>query len=344
MAGKKLPAFQFYPGDWLKDPALRSVSVAARGLWIDMLCLMHESPRRGYLQHATGKPVTAEQLARMTGCSTDEVSRLLQELEDTGVFSCTEHGVIFSRRMVRDEAKRQRCREAGTRGGNPLLKSRTNGDLGQTLNRPSKGDAKGHSKGHSKGGAKGQSNPNPTPSFSSSFSSSSSSSNRESSPSFNSSGNGESKGLEKLMNDCTETKVCSEIGRADSPPSPAESHDQAGVPEEVARLTFPCEGKTKEWRVTSNVYQSLREAFRTIDIDAEILKAYAWLVSNPAKLKTAKGMPRFLFNWLSRAVDSGRGPPRGPDATGNFVLSDLERRNLEATKLWLAQKEQQHAN
>ena len=47
----------FYPGDWFKDPALRSVSLAARGLWIDMLCLMFEGDHRGYLPHATGKPV-----------------------------------------------------------------------------------------------------------------------------------------------------------------------------------------------------------------------------------------------------------------------------------------------
>ena len=146
----KLPAFQFYPGDWMKDPAVRSLSPAARGLWIDMLCLMHESDRRGYLQHATGKPVTAEQLARMTGCSTDEVSRLLQELKDSGVFSCTEHGTIYSRRIVRDEAKREKCREAGSRGGNPTLK--------------------GQSKGGSKGVAKGRSKRNPTPSSSSSSS------------------------------------------------------------------------------------------------------------------------------------------------------------------------------
>ncbi|GAB4133109.1 MAG: hypothetical protein Kow0040_14930 [Thermogutta sp.] len=119
--GKKLPAFQFYPGDWLKDPALRSVSVAARGLWIDLLCLMHESPRRGYLQHANGKPVTTEQIARMTGCSAEEVSQLLQELEYSGVFSCTEHGVIYSRRTVRDEAIREKRREAGLKGGNPVL-------------------------------------------------------------------------------------------------------------------------------------------------------------------------------------------------------------------------------
>jgi biotin operon repressor len=107
----KLPAFQFYPGDWMKDPALRSTSVAARGLWTDMLCLMFESVRRGYLQHATGKPWTPDQLARVTGCSADEVSRLLQELEDSGVFSSTEHGVVYSRRMVREEKERQRAAE-----------------------------------------------------------------------------------------------------------------------------------------------------------------------------------------------------------------------------------------
>lgn len=134
----KLPAFQFYPGDWMKDPALRSVSLAARGLWIDMLCLMHESARRGYLQHATGKPVTAEQLARMTGCSTDDVSRLLQELTTSGVFSCTEHGVIYSRRFVREENKRRLCSEAGKKGGgNPSL----------TYKGLPKGVPKGRSKG-----------------------------------------------------------------------------------------------------------------------------------------------------------------------------------------------------
>lgn len=142
----KLPSLQFYPGDWLKDPAVRSVSLSARGLWVDMLCLMHESVRRGFLQHATGKPITREQLARMTGCSTEEVSHLLQELEDSGVFSRTEHGIIYNRRMVRDEQKRSLCSEAGKRGGgNPTFK--------------------GQSKGNGKG--EGKQNPNPSSSSSS---------------------------------------------------------------------------------------------------------------------------------------------------------------------------------
>lgn len=144
----KRPSFQFYPGDWLRDPSVRAVSYAARGLWTDMLCLMHESDRRGYLQ-LNSKPVTAEQLARMTGGSTDEVSCLLQELESSGVFSRTEHSVIYSRRMVRDEQKREKCVEAGRRGGNPTLK------------------------GGGKGQFKGRANRKPTPSSSSSISSSS---------------------------------------------------------------------------------------------------------------------------------------------------------------------------
>ncbi len=121
----KLPSFQFYPGDWMKDPALRSVSLEARGLWIDMLCLLFESGRRGYLQHATGKPVQEEQLARMTGCSARQVSRLSQELENSGVFSRTEHDTIYSRRMVKDEQVRQVRSSAGKLGGNPQIAGKT---------------------------------------------------------------------------------------------------------------------------------------------------------------------------------------------------------------------------
>ncbi len=126
-----------------------------------MLCLMHESDRRGFLQ-LNGKPVNAEQLARMTGGSTDEVSRLLQELESSGVFSRTDHGMIYSRRMVREEKKRSLCVEAGKRGGNPeLLKNRV---LPLTH--------KGFIKGVVEGGLKGPPNPEITPSSSTSTSSS----------------------------------------------------------------------------------------------------------------------------------------------------------------------------
>ncbi|HEY4262789.1 MAG TPA: hypothetical protein VGM98_21700, partial [Schlesneria sp.] len=120
MPARRLPAFQFYPGDWMKDTELRSVSLSARGLWIEMLCLMSEAQRRGYLQDATGSPLGHLQIARMAGCSPQTAKKLIKELEDAGVFSRTETGgIIYCRRMVRDEKIREQNTVNGSKGGNP---------------------------------------------------------------------------------------------------------------------------------------------------------------------------------------------------------------------------------
>ncbi|CAN7594159.1 hypothetical protein LJR039_004341 [Pseudorhodoferax sp. LjRoot39] len=39
----KRPSFQFYPADWTTDLALRRCSPAARGVWMDVLCALHNS-------------------------------------------------------------------------------------------------------------------------------------------------------------------------------------------------------------------------------------------------------------------------------------------------------------
>ena len=107
----KRPASQFYWGDWLRDTALRSVCLGARGLWMDMLALMHEGNPYGHLR--TGQRITTPKLlARMTGASVGVVTKHLSELEEAGVFSRDEDGAIFSRRMVRDEHNRN-VRAAG---------------------------------------------------------------------------------------------------------------------------------------------------------------------------------------------------------------------------------------
>lgn len=113
----KLPFIKWFPNDWLAEPTLRLCSLAARGLWIDMLSLMHLSPRRGVLLAATGSPLSLDQLARAVGCSSDEASRLLAELITSGVCTCTADGTIYNRRMVRDEHKRSKCADAGQIGG-----------------------------------------------------------------------------------------------------------------------------------------------------------------------------------------------------------------------------------
>ena len=112
----KMPAMLFYSGDFLKDPAVRCLSLEARGLWIDMICLMYESPVRGFLSLASGKPVTAVLLARMVGGGQEQVERLLEEMNDCGVYSVDENGVVYSRRMVGDEKLREAKSKAGKKG------------------------------------------------------------------------------------------------------------------------------------------------------------------------------------------------------------------------------------
>ena len=136
MPAQRLPSFQFYPGDWLKDPALRSVSLAARGLWADLLCLMSESENRGHLQDGNGSPYSNKQLARMTGANSNQIKKLINELESSNVFSRTDdRGVIYSRRMVQDELKRKTNKENGEKGGSPFFKKSVNPPVNQTGNR-----------------------------------------------------------------------------------------------------------------------------------------------------------------------------------------------------------------
>lgn len=124
----KLPAFQFYPADWLRDGGLRSCSPAARGLWMDLLCWMHDAPARGRLVKANGAEYTPAEIARMAGFTPGQAKRHLAELEAAGVLSRDDRGVVYSRRMVSDEENRRRSAENGKLGGNPNLAGRVPAD------------------------------------------------------------------------------------------------------------------------------------------------------------------------------------------------------------------------
>lgn len=140
----KRPSFQFYPGDWYADIKLRSVKLGARGLWIDILCIFHQSDRGyGYfpsmlVQKAidlpnigTDKvspidamnrllelnPAMSGVLARMVGEKEAVTRSYLVELAGAGVFSFTETGLAYSKRMVKDEELRNIRAKAGALGG-----------------------------------------------------------------------------------------------------------------------------------------------------------------------------------------------------------------------------------
>lgn len=114
------PWMKFYPADWRSDPALRMCPLAARGLWMEMLAIMHEAEPYGHLV-VKGRPVDALALAKLVGIGLKECRNLLATLRQVGVFSETETGIIFSRRMTRDHAKALKDKENGYKGGNPEL-------------------------------------------------------------------------------------------------------------------------------------------------------------------------------------------------------------------------------
>lgn len=135
------PSMQFYPGDWQRDAALRSCSVGARGLWIEMICVMHQAEPYGYLV-VNGKPIAPDTLARMVGCTPAECRKWLAELEEMGVLS-RDGDAIFSRRMVKDEHNRKVRADGGKLGGNPKLMdgSKVNHKVNHTPNHTVNDDA-----------------------------------------------------------------------------------------------------------------------------------------------------------------------------------------------------------
>lgn len=117
----KLPAIQFYPADWRKDPGVQALDYFDRGVWFEILCLMHESSERGKLL-LNGEPMPDDALARVLGLDNQTLTKTLTTLLRFGVASRDqETGALINRRMVKDENLRQKRTECGKKGGNPAL-------------------------------------------------------------------------------------------------------------------------------------------------------------------------------------------------------------------------------
>lgn len=107
----KQPWMKFHPTDWRGEPRLRMCSLAARGLWIDLMSYMHEGSPYGHLT-IEGVSPDLHAVVSLVGRPIGEVRKAMAELEQRQVFSRTDGGVIFSRRMVRDKEKSEQGRES----------------------------------------------------------------------------------------------------------------------------------------------------------------------------------------------------------------------------------------
>lgn len=135
------PAFQFYTKDWRSNSKLRRCSSSARGVWIDVLCALHDSDEYGVARYPL------KELAAEVGANLAHV----RELVDKGVLKGSDGALVepfiytprsgrkdgdprvlvpaqagpiwYSSRMVRDEHVRNYA-GAATRFGAPGRESK----------------------------------------------------------------------------------------------------------------------------------------------------------------------------------------------------------------------------
>lgn len=67
------PSFQFYPADWLGNSNLRRCSHAEKGVWIDVMCLMHDSEEYGILRWSL------KEIAQAIGCKLADLKSLISK-------------------------------------------------------------------------------------------------------------------------------------------------------------------------------------------------------------------------------------------------------------------------
>lgn len=67
----KRPSFQFYPADWQGNSNLRRCTHAEKGIWLDVMCLMHDSEEYGTLRWSL------KEIAQAVGCKLFEVKALI---------------------------------------------------------------------------------------------------------------------------------------------------------------------------------------------------------------------------------------------------------------------------
>lgn len=126
------PSFQFYPADWRNNANLRRCSWAARGVWIEVMGLLHDSDHYGALQwslkeiaQAIGCPVAlVKELASkdvLKGCDSGQCDTLIyvprsgrKDGKPVTLIEAQDGPIWFSSRMVKDEYIRE-VRGEGTR-------------------------------------------------------------------------------------------------------------------------------------------------------------------------------------------------------------------------------------
>jgi hypothetical protein len=108
---------QWFWSDWAGDQAVRRLTLAERGLWIDLLALAAVGSPTGYVCDHKGNRLSYEEIARFTNASPTEVESLIAGIVEKGAASRDRTGRLFNRRMVRQAELSVKRKNAGRSGG-----------------------------------------------------------------------------------------------------------------------------------------------------------------------------------------------------------------------------------
>jgi hypothetical protein len=107
---------KWFWSDWSGDEAVRRLTPAERGLWIDLIALASDGKPAGFVTDARGEPVAVEEIARFANCPAAEALSLISGILEKGAASRDRSGRLYNRRMVRDYELSVKRRRAGLDG------------------------------------------------------------------------------------------------------------------------------------------------------------------------------------------------------------------------------------
>ena len=94
------------PENWQDDIGIRGLRVAARGILFELLLVMHQSCRRGYLVFDTATAVPDSDLHKLARCSPDQCEKALDDMLRAGVLRRGDDGTVCCAWMVREEQQK----------------------------------------------------------------------------------------------------------------------------------------------------------------------------------------------------------------------------------------------
>lgn len=95
--------------------------------------------------------------------------------------------------------------------------------------------------------------------------------------------------------------------------------ENSSEPETPALIQFDC-SKEEIFKIHQKDIDLWQSAYPAVDLQLELNKIKVWLLANPTKIKTKRGMPKFITNWFGRTQDKGGN--RNENTTSNGSRPD----------------------